>query len=579
MKARFPSEPISRAFVPDKQGARRHYGSHPYFTKRAWNVVQRYIEHFSPPGALVLDPFGGSGITAVESLVLRRRAAYVDINEWACFLARQAAIAPVNLGRLSEAYLRLESRYRKAITDLWEMSDLSLSRRPVAHWYPKGVPLPDNSDVHLVEELFTPRMLHGLAMLRHGIMETPDIQVRDLLLLAFSSTLVRINRTFLSAGNRSETRGGSAVFSLYRYKVAKNPVELPLWEQFTQRFEKLLQAKRETNLLIGDFYQEGVTADFRHGSATHLSEFIPPESVDYIYTDPPYGAHIPYLDLSVMWMAWLGMGISQGDREQEVIEGGQLRKTAEDYRSLLSQSLKEMSKVLKTGAWLSLVYAHRDTSYWESIVQASRDAGLEYVNTVVQPVGVVWSMHKKKNPLRVLSGELVLNFRKGVKAPRRAKRSVPRDCESVALEVCAKEILSRDGATTEEVHHAIIPVLLENGLLGDFSRRHGDMTPLLEDRLDFDSESGRWHLREDPEWAQYAERRRLARYFLGRMWESSQRSAQGLSLHDACARLANLGLQDALAAEELEESLRQLALRETGDTRSRSSECSPSLFP
>ena len=81
-----PTKPLDHAIKPAKQGARRHYGSHPYFTKRAWNVVQAYIEHFSLPGDAVLDPYGGSGVTAVESLVLRRKAIYVDISEWARFL-------------------------------------------------------------------------------------------------------------------------------------------------------------------------------------------------------------------------------------------------------------------------------------------------------------------------------------------------------------------------------------------------------------------------------------------------------------------------------------------------------------
>src|SRR3989440_12084128 len=93
-------QPLVHAFKPSKQAAKRHYGSHPYFTKRAWNVVQEYIAHFSSPGDTVLDPFGGSGVTAVESLVLRRKAVYVDISALATFLARQTNIAPVNLNAL-----------------------------------------------------------------------------------------------------------------------------------------------------------------------------------------------------------------------------------------------------------------------------------------------------------------------------------------------------------------------------------------------------------------------------------------------------------------------------------------------
>ncbi len=237
--ASFAEQPLAYAITPSKQAAKRHYGSHPYFTKRAWNVVQEYIRHFSSPGDTILDPFGGSGVTAVESLVLRRKAIYVDISAWATFLARQTAVAPVDLGELREAFLELGEHCRPYLEQLSKTPDEELEKQPVRDWYPKGVPLPSNADVRFVDELFTPRMLHGLAHLRAGIMQCQLTTVRDLLLMAFSATLVRINRTFLSAKNRRESRGGSAIFSIYRYKVAKHPVELPLWRQFVARFRTI----------------------------------------------------------------------------------------------------------------------------------------------------------------------------------------------------------------------------------------------------------------------------------------------------------------------------------------------------
>lgn len=51
-----------------KQSAKRHYGVHAYFTTQSWDIVQTYIKNFTCPGDLVLDPFGGSGVTAVGSL-------------------------------------------------------------------------------------------------------------------------------------------------------------------------------------------------------------------------------------------------------------------------------------------------------------------------------------------------------------------------------------------------------------------------------------------------------------------------------------------------------------------------------
>ena len=48
-------EPISEAIPAARQDDARHYGVHPYFTRRPANVVRAYIERFSRPGDTVLD--------------------------------------------------------------------------------------------------------------------------------------------------------------------------------------------------------------------------------------------------------------------------------------------------------------------------------------------------------------------------------------------------------------------------------------------------------------------------------------------------------------------------------------------
>jgi hypothetical protein len=69
-----------------KQAAKRHFGVHGYFTRQSWNVVAEYIKNYSKPGDLVLDPFGGSGVTAVEALMNGRKAINIDLNPMAIFL-------------------------------------------------------------------------------------------------------------------------------------------------------------------------------------------------------------------------------------------------------------------------------------------------------------------------------------------------------------------------------------------------------------------------------------------------------------------------------------------------------------
>ncbi|MDR3306912.1 MAG: type I restriction enzyme HsdR N-terminal domain-containing protein, partial [Endomicrobium sp.] len=95
-----------------KQGARRHFGVHGYFTSQSWNVVAEYIKNFSKPGDLVLDPFGGKGVACIEALMNGRRAINVDINPMAIFLT-SALIAPVKQNELSEAFQEVKEEYEK----------------------------------------------------------------------------------------------------------------------------------------------------------------------------------------------------------------------------------------------------------------------------------------------------------------------------------------------------------------------------------------------------------------------------------------------------------------------------------
>src|SRR5205807_6911771 len=80
--------PIDAPISADRQSAKRHYGVHPYFTRRPHNVVRQYIQHYSFAGDRVLDPFGGSGVTAIEAFLENREGLQNDINPFANFVTK-----------------------------------------------------------------------------------------------------------------------------------------------------------------------------------------------------------------------------------------------------------------------------------------------------------------------------------------------------------------------------------------------------------------------------------------------------------------------------------------------------------
>ena len=83
------------------------------------------------------------------------------------------------------------------------------------------------------------------------------------------------------------------------------------------------------------------------GSATALP--LSDRSVDYIATDPPFGAHIVYSDASLLWEGWLDDFTDRTD-EAIVVAGGDQPKKVSDYEDLLRGAFAEMHRVLKPHA-------------------------------------------------------------------------------------------------------------------------------------------------------------------------------------------------------------------------------------
>ena len=73
-----------------------------------------------------------------------------------------------------------------------------------------------------------------------------------------------------------------------------------------------------------------------------------------------------------MWDAWLGLETTDQDRDEETIESGDSRHSADHFKSKLTEGIGEMFKVLKYDHWLSLVFAHREPAMWDTIVKSGR---------------------------------------------------------------------------------------------------------------------------------------------------------------------------------------------------------------
>ncbi len=502
----YKNRPLLEEIEVKKQSAKRHFGVHGYFTKQSWNVVAEYIKNFSKKGDLILDPFGGSGVTAVEALMNNRKAISIDINPMAVFIVN-ALIAPTNKQEFYEAFERIKTEYTKHEPKTEKEIQDALKK----YKYPIGYKLPKGSDVETIEKLFSDKQLAQLGYLKFLIKKEKNENVKNSLLLAFSGLLTKANLTYHTTPTKpKDGQGDASVFRYYRYRIAKSTVDIDITKYFELRYKKIYEAKKEMEYFIN----EQTINDIKviKGSATKLND-IPKESIDYIYTDPPYGKKIPYLDLSTMWNAWLDLEVTEKDFKLEAIEGGEHHKTKNEYNKLISDSIKEMYRVLKFDRWLSFVFQHKDPEFWHLIVETCERCGFEYVGAVPQKNGQT-SFKKRQNPFTVLSGQLIINFRK-VNNPRAImKANLGMDISEIVLQTVEGIIAKDNGATLEAINDELIIKGLELGFLDLLKKQYTDLTPILLEKFDYNEQSEKFLIRKNTKFVSHVDIKLRIRYYL-----------------------------------------------------------------
>ncbi len=95
------------------------YNMHTYWSKKPHDAIREYIRHYTKPGDLVLDPFCGSGGTALAALMEGRKAIAIDRSPAATFITKNYC-TPVDVDELRAAFEVLKAKVKPEIDWLYE---------------------------------------------------------------------------------------------------------------------------------------------------------------------------------------------------------------------------------------------------------------------------------------------------------------------------------------------------------------------------------------------------------------------------------------------------------------------------
>ncbi|MBN2531849.1 MAG: hypothetical protein JXB88_03100 [Spirochaetales bacterium] len=496
------------------------YNMHTYWSKKPHDAIRQYILHYTKAGDLVLDPFCGSGGTALAALMEGRKAIAIDRSPAATFITKNYC-TPVDTDELQKAFEELKRKVKPEIDWLYEtrcdrcggkattaytvysqvfqctrclekiplfdcieeqgktkagkpkkitvcpycykkgiVEEIStrsekfgaipvmicyickngckpakdqrrhndddkkkqeffkkydftklkdIDEKKIPYWYPtdRMMHAPDaqecwgvkwragTSNFRTVDELFTKRNLWALGIIKNKLQMFENKFIIDAITFCWTSILLNLSRMTTNRDRLGFLKGTYYIPQIYRCTNS--------WRTFENKF-KLLNSGWNQLLKI--------TLPKIYVSTENACKMnIKSNSIDYIFTDPPYAGTEQYGELNFVWEAWLGYDTHW--HHEEIIVNEIRGKTEIDWANMMEQALSECLRVLKPGRCISLCYHDTSEGTWSLIQDIMAKAGfiIEKTDSALF-IDTGQKSYNQKTADKVIKRDLVINFRK-----------------------------------------------------------------------------------------------------------------------------------------------------------------------
>lgn len=506
--------------IPNQKQKQNRYEMHKYWGKKPSHNLHRLIEKYSNEGDILLDPFAGYGVFCSEAYILQRNVILNDLNPIANYIEEQLLEKDINLIKLenefkvikekmlifSSSWYEIEinnqkctivstlrdsehtivkckytSRTSKKFIEYTftneekEAFALLEKEYKIEDWYPIEK-LIENSRISakkkmLVADLFTKRALANHARLLEYIYEYSSGNELKLLLVAFTSNLANCSKLVPPTPSRGEMSQGAWMTGFY---IAKQYIENNVLHYFENRVKKVIKGKQDYldsfNTLflnnkdlkqvnnINTFNQKTFGYYLLNEDTKNLS--LKDNSIDYIFTDPPYGDSVPYFEQSIIWNSWLKKTPNY-DNEIIISDSKKRTKNIDAYSEDMESAIFEIFRVLKENKFFSITFHSLSGLEWRAISNACLLVGFELDN-------FEWLVQKTFTPrqlnrAKTVKGDVLITFKK----PSNILEAIEikeEDFIKVIVEKIA-QLIEKEKNTTNSIFMELIELIFNKRLL------------------------------------------------------------------------------------------------------------------
>ncbi|WP_204104778.1 MULTISPECIES: DNA methyltransferase [Spirulina sp. CCY15215] len=436
------------------------YEMHKYWGKKPSNDLYHLISKYSSEGDILLDPFAGYGVFCCEAYIMQRNIVCNDLNPISNFIQEQLLSKNVDFDKLDAEFNLIVQRLSSYVADWYKIKEntdmvaitvLRDSKDEIIkckykvrnatkfkeyeftkkerelfkkkerdfqldEWIP-NIDLIENSRISAkermaIKDIFTKRTMACHSMLYKLVNDISSGSEKRLLLLAFTSNLANCSKLVPPIKSRGDMTPGAWMTGFY---WGETYLENNVLHYFKNRYNKVIKGKKDYLSCFNTIFHFMGLSDI--GKVDDILQFskstygyltknedarsisLPSESIDYIFTDPPYGDSVPYFEQSIIWNSWLKLN-PEYDNEIVVSNSPLRQKNIIAYRNDIEKAISEIFRVLKKNKYFSITFHSLSGSEWNCLTNACIKAGFEIHD-------LVWLTQKTFTPRQLNRGKSV----------------------------------------------------------------------------------------------------------------------------------------------------------------------------